>query len=77
MASLYLKCPHCSEEIEIEMDYSPPEWDTNVGESWEAGAFTRSCDCALSEQQDDALAAEAERRAHDDTEFGVTRWEDC
>jgi hypothetical protein len=72
MTSIYLPCPRCGEEVEIGMHYQPPEWDTNVPEMWEAADFTRSCDCHLTEGEDDALAAEAEKRANADPEFGVT-----
>lgn len=71
MASIYVPCPRCGEEIEVGMRYHAGEWDTNTLETWEAEDFTRSCDCQLTDAEDDAVAAMAERDAMADQEFGV------
>jgi phage terminase large subunit GpA-like protein len=71
MTSIYVPCPRCGEEIEVDMKFRPGEWDTNTPETWEAEDFTRSCDCALTPAEDDAVAAQAVKDATNDPEFGV------
>jgi hypothetical protein len=70
MESVYIPCPRCGEEIEVDMRFRPGEWDTNVPEMWEAEAFTRSCDCQTTDAEDDAVAAAAEQKASADPGFG-------
>lgn len=75
VTSIHVPCPLCGEEVEVEMIYEQPEYDVHIEGGWIADGFFSSCTCPMDAEHDEAIAAEAERMANADPEFGVTHWE--
>ena len=71
MTAIYLPCPRCSSEIEIDMVFERGDYSVGLFGGWGASGYVQSCACALTADEDEVLGAEAEKRANADAEFGI------
>jgi hypothetical protein len=71
MVAVYVDCPHCGDEIEVEMRYEASEWDTNYAGGYFAdGPLIRYCACVLTQIEEAELCDAAEVKANDPDYFG-------
>jgi hypothetical protein len=71
MTTVYVDCPQCGDEIEVEMEYEPSDYECNVAGGYFASSapLIRYCECVLTDAEVAKIVAEAETKASDPDYF--------